>query len=74
MRTRDQAKYDAIVKSSIQLINTIGFDGISISKIAKKAKVSPATIYIYFENKEDLFTKLYIDIREKKWRSHEIQI
>jgi AcrR family transcriptional regulator len=65
MRTRDQAKYDAIVNASIQLINTIGFDGISISKIAKKAKVSPATIYIYFENKEDLFTKLYIDIREK---------
>ena len=65
MRTRDQAKYDAIVTSSIQLINTIGFDGISISKIAKKAKVSPATIYIYFENKEDLFTKLYTDIRTK---------
>jgi len=68
MRTRDQAKYGAIVRSSIQLINTIGFDGISISKIAKKAKVSPATIYIYFENKEDLFTKLYIDIREKMSR------
>ncbi len=65
MRTRDQAKYDSIVDSSINLINELGFDGISISKIAKKAKVSPATIYIYFDNKEDLFTKLYIDIREK---------
>ena len=64
-RTRDQAKYDAIVKSSIHLINKVGFDGISIAKIAKKAKVSPATIYIYFENKEDLFTKLYTDIRTK---------
>ena len=64
-RTRDQAKYDAIVKSSIQLINKVGFEGISISKIAKKAKVSPATIYIYFENKEDLFTKLYVDTRTK---------
>jgi AcrR family transcriptional regulator len=65
MRTRDQAKYDAIVEASIDLINELGFDGISISKIAKKAKVSPATIYIYFENRKDLFTKLYIDIREK---------
>ncbi len=64
-RTRDQAKYDAIVKASIQLTNKLGFDGISISKIAKKAKVSPATIYIYFENKEDLLTKLYCDIRRK---------
>jgi len=36
-----------------------------MAKIAKEAKVSPATIYIYFENKEDLFTKIYIDIRKK---------
>jgi len=65
MRTRDQSKYDAIMRASVQLINTLGFDGISISKIAKKAKVSPATIYIYFKNKDDLFSKLYIDIRKK---------
>ncbi|MFW9794455.1 MAG: TetR/AcrR family transcriptional regulator [Candidatus Thorarchaeota archaeon] len=65
MRTRDQAKYESIIEASIKLINELGFDGISISKIAKKAKVSPATIYIYFENKEDLLTKLYIDIRKK---------
>jgi AcrR family transcriptional regulator len=65
MRTRDQTKYDAIVEATINLTKELGFDGISISKIAKKAKVSPATIYIYFQNKEDLFTKLYIDIRNK---------
>ena len=65
MRTRDQSKYDAIMRASIQLTNTLGFDGISISKIAKQAKVSPATIYIYFKNRDDLFTKLYIDIRKK---------
>ena len=67
-RTRDQAKYDSIVKASIKLTNELGFDGISIAKIAKDAKVSPATIYIYFENKEDLFTKLYSDIRGKMSR------
>jgi len=65
MRTRDKKKYNAIVKTSIRLINKLDFSGISMAKIAKKAKVSPATIYIYFENKEDLFTKIYIDIRTK---------
>jgi AcrR family transcriptional regulator len=64
-RTRDQSKYNSIIQASISLTNELGFDGISIAKIAKKAKVSPATIYIYFENKEDLFTKLYTDIRKK---------
>ena len=65
MRTRDQKKYDAVVKSSIELTNKLGFSGISISKIAKKANVSPATVYIYFENKEDLLTAIYCDIRRK---------
>ena len=65
MRTRDQKKYDTIVKSTIKLTNKLGFSGISISKIAKEANVSPATIYIYFENKEDLLTTIYYDIRKK---------
>jgi len=65
MRTRDQTKYNAVVKSSIELVNKLGFSGISISKIAKKAEVSPATIYIYFKNKEDLLTAIYYNIRKK---------
>ena len=69
MRTRDQKKYDAIVNASIDLTNKLGFSGISISKIAKEANVSPATIYIYFENKEDLLTVIYRDIREKAGES-----
>jgi len=65
MRIRDQKKHNTIVKSAIRLINRLGFSGISIAKIARAAKVSPATIYIYFKNKEDFFTKIYIDIIEK---------
>ncbi len=69
MRTRDQKKYNAVVKSSIELTNKLGFSGISISKIAKQAKVSPATIYIYFKNKEDLLTVIYHNIRKKAEKS-----
>ena len=36
-----------------------------MSKIAKRAKVSPATIYVYFENKEDLLRKLYLNGKQK---------
>jgi len=65
MRPRDKKKQDAIIKTSIQLVNDLGLSGISISKIAEDAEVSPATIYIYYKNKEDLFTKIYIDIRNR---------
>lgn len=64
MRPKDQKKYDAIVSCSIELITKLGFANISIHKIAEKAKVSPATIYIHFKNKNDLFEKIYIMIRK----------
>jgi len=63
MRPKDQTKYDAIINTSLELVKKLGFTGISISKIAKQANISPATIYIHFKNREDLFTKLYKKIR-----------
>ncbi|NHJ01817.1 MAG: TetR/AcrR family transcriptional regulator [Candidatus Heimdallarchaeota archaeon] len=63
MRPKDQTKYNAIINTSLELVKELGFTGISISKIAKQANISPATIYIHFKNKEDLFTKLYTKIR-----------
>jgi AcrR family transcriptional regulator len=36
-----------------------GFDGLSMQKLAKAANVSPATIYIYHKNREDLLNSLY---------------
>ncbi len=63
MRPKDQTKYNAIIKASLNLVKELGFTGISISKIARQANISPATIYIHFKNKEDLFTQLYSKIR-----------
>ncbi len=63
MRKRDDAKEEAIVEAAIRLINEHGFAQVSMSKIAKAAGVSPATIYIYFENKEDLLNKLYLFVK-----------
>lgn len=60
MRVKDDNKHRAICEAAIELINKNGFADTSMSKIAKSANVSPATIYVYFENKEDLLNKLYI--------------
>ncbi len=65
MRYRDEAKQDAIIRATVKLVNSIGFVATSISKIAKEADVSPATIYIYYENKEDLLVSTYVDIKRK---------
>jgi AcrR family transcriptional regulator len=56
-------KRNALVKATIELVNNSGFHATPMSKIAKMANVSPATIYIYFENKQDLINQVYIEVK-----------
>jgi len=65
MRTKDDKKRDAIYRASIDLIQRDGFEATSISRIAKEADVSPATIYVYFENKEDLLNQIYLKVKRE---------
>lgn len=41
----------ALLKATLSLINNGGIQEASMAKVAKIANVSPATIYLYFENK-----------------------
>ncbi len=65
MRTRDPAKEAAIRRKAMAMVVKDGFDGLSMQRLAKAAGVSPATIYIYFKNREDLLLSLYADEWEK---------
>lgn len=58
MRPRDESKEQAICEKAIKMIVKEGFDGLSMGKLAKAAGVSPATIYIYFKDRDDLIEKL----------------
>lgn len=64
MRIKDELKQDALFNATVKLVNEIGFVASSVSKIAKEANVSPATIYVYYENKEDLLVSTYINIKQ----------
>jgi AcrR family transcriptional regulator len=65
MRTKDEQKKQALFKATIKLVNEIGFASSSVSKIAKEANVSPSTIYVFFNNKEDLLVSTYLEIKHK---------
>jgi len=65
MRIKDELKQEAIFKATIKLVNKIGFVSSSVSKIAKEANVSPATIYIYYKNKEDLLVSTFLRIKQQ---------
>lgn len=62
MRTRDESKEEAIREKALEMIVEEGFDGLSMQKLAKAAGVSPATIYIYYKNREDLLHSLYHEV------------
>ena len=65
MRKKDFTKRDNIIQAAMDLINERGFSDTPMSQIAKKANVSAATIYVYFDNKEDLINKLYFHAKKK---------
>lgn len=65
MRKKDDEKEKSIKEAVIKLILQEGFHGTSISKIAKVAGVSPATVYIYFQNKEIMLQDIYSEYSEE---------
>lgn len=58
MRNRDENKELLIRRKAMEMIVKHGFDGLSMQKLAKASNVSPATIYIYFKDREDLIEQL----------------
>lgn len=63
IRQKCDKKRKALLNATLNLVNNNGFHDAPMSKIAKMAEVSPATIYIYFENKQDLINQLYLEIK-----------
>ena len=64
MRIRDENKEKAIREKAMEMIVAEGFDGLSMQKLARAANVSPATIYIYYKNREDLLNHLFNNVQQ----------
>ncbi|QCO57607.1 TetR/AcrR family transcriptional regulator (plasmid) [Pseudorhodobacter turbinis] len=55
---QDPAKRDAILEGAARVFMESGFDAASVNDICRAADVSKSTLYVYFNNKEDLFEAL----------------
>ena len=64
MRKKDEEKVQRIKEAVASLMMEEGWSGTSISKIARKAEVSPATVYTYFDSKEDMLQCIYMEYSE----------
>ena len=64
MRTRDENKIQALENATFDLVEESGIANLSINKLAKRAGVSVATTYIYYENKADLLGQLFGKVQD----------
>ena len=67
MRQQDDDKKQRVKDAVKEVILQEGFGGASIAKIAKHAGVSPATVYIYYENKEDMMNSIFAEFASNMW-------
>ena len=59
MAKKTGEKYRNIIEAAITVIAQHGYHNSQVSKIAKEAGVADGTIYLYFQNKEDLLISLF---------------
>lgn len=61
----DPTKRRQIVEGASRVFSTLGFDAASMSDVAREAQVSKATLYVYFQDKEHLFTAVCSERRDR---------
>ena len=64
MRKKDMDKVAAVKQAVYDITINEGYQNLSMSKIAKKAGVSQATIYLTYESKEDMLTSIYVEAKD----------
>ena len=58
-KRKNNEKYYRIIEAATKIFAKKGFYQAKISEIAKEAQVADGTIYIYFENKDDILISLF---------------
>lgn len=64
MRVKDPVKAKQIRTKALEMVLKRGLDGFSMQKLARSARVSPATLYIHFQDKDDLIFQLFKEQHE----------
>lgn len=69
-KTKEKSdKRTALLDATLKLVSNHGFHNTPMVKIAKMAGVSPGTIYLYFDNKQDLIDSLYLEVKSSFTRA-----
>jgi len=73
-KRNNSEKHYRIIEAATKVFAKKGFYQSKISEIAKEAKVADGTIYIYFENKDDILISLFEEQMKAVIDNMEVQI
>lgn len=62
MRRRDLLKEEIVRQKTVEMMVEHGFEGFSMNKLAAACNISVATLYIYYQNKEDLIYQIGVEM------------
>ncbi|HED24691.1 MAG TPA: TetR/AcrR family transcriptional regulator [Firmicutes bacterium] len=65
MAKRTGEKYETILEAAVKTIARRGYHRTRIADIAREAGLADGTLYIYFENKEDILISLFQNLMER---------
>jgi len=62
---RTGEKYQVILDAAVKTFSQSGYHRTRVADIAREAGVADGTVYIYFENKEDILISLFQDLMQR---------
>ena len=65
MRTRDVRKQELVSRKAIEVLVKEGFEGFSMNGLARACRISVATLYIYYRDKDDLIIRIALEEGER---------
>lgn len=68
---RKQKKMDSILRAAKELFSQKGIKAVTIAEIAKKAQVSPVSIYNFFGSKDNLVKEVFFSIMDEQMKDYE---
>ncbi|PMR76640.1 TetR/AcrR family transcriptional regulator [Billgrantia endophytica] len=64
-RLAPEVRRQQILEAALVEFNALGFTAASISRIARRAGISKANVYVHFANKDDMFETLLEDLMRR---------
>jgi len=62
--TQQRVRRKQILDAAKRVFHTRGFSGATVEDIAKAAELSPAALYLYFKNRDDIYVSLNLQLLE----------